>query len=92
MDVTDLFTIYITLKTMLVAKTTYGNLLQRMINEMTNKDQILEVKYGDPLPPRYQDILNEINTETLTAVTKFTEKLRPTHESIEEFDEELTEE
>jgi len=27
MDVTDLFTIYITLKTMLVAKTTYGNLL-----------------------------------------------------------------
>lgn len=95
MDVTDLFTIYMTLKTMLVAKTTYGNLLQRAINEMTNKDQILEVNYGDPLPPRYQDILNEINAETLTAVTKFKEKIEPlqspTQESPES-DEEPTEE
>jgi len=88
MDVKDLFTIYITLKTMLVSKTTYGNLLQRVVNEMTNKDLVLEAKYGDPLPPRYQDILNEINTETLTAVTKFKEKINGSSASNEESNEE----
>ena len=61
---------------------------------MTNKDQILEVNYGDPLPPRYQDILNEINAETLTAVTKFKEKIEPFENAVEEpeSNEEPTEE
>ena len=56
---------------------------------------MLEVNYGDQLPQKYQDILNEINAETLTAVTKFKEKIEPlqspTQESPES-DEEPTEE
>ena len=39
---------------------TYCNLLKQQIAEMTDEDEIKNIKYGDSLNEKYQNMLNQL--------------------------------